>query len=269
MRRSELAAIDPQGLPIPITDQASWELAKKLHQSNSVARLDGIAGIRIARGEINQTIYRACITDDPGHSRLLKGVEVSAYAIHRTLSQGRVEWFDRAHYEQTHVTPDAVGVRRIATQRITGVDERHRIVATLSEPGWYFADSTNAVVVAPTCDLAPEYILACLNSRLLQWRFQLTSSNNNVGTNELAALPIRLLDLGDAGEARTHAAIVAQVGHLLQLGVQIHGSPSVKVRTDATQRFNQIRAGLDRTIETLYRLTPPEAALVHRRFAAP
>jgi hypothetical protein len=269
MRRSELAAIDPLGLPIPITDQASWELAKKLHQANSVARLDGIAGIRIARGEINQTIYRAYITDDPRHSGLLKGVEVSAYAIHRTLSQGRVEWFDRARYEQAHITPDAVGVRRIATQRITGVDERHRIVATLSEPGWYFADSTNAVVVAPTCDLSPEYILACLNSRLLQWRFQLTSSNNNVGTNELAALPIKLLDLGDAGEARTHAAIVAQVGHLMQLGARLNANPSVKVRAEAIERFREVRSGLDRTIETLYSLTTDEAALVHRRFAAP
>lgn len=268
MRRSELAAIDPLVLPIPITDQASWELAKKLHQSNTVARLDGIEGVRITRGEINQTIYRAFITDDPRYSKLLKGVEVAAYGIRRTLSQGRVEWFDRAGYERTHVTPDAVGIRRIATQRITGVDERHRIVATLSEPGWYFADSTNSVVIAPTCDLSPEYILACLNSRLLQWRFQLTSSNNNVGTNELAALPIKLLDLGDAGEARTHAVIVAQVENLMQLGARLHANPSVKVRADATQRFREVRAALDRTIETLYSLTGDEVALVHRRFEA-
>lgn len=266
MRRSELAAIDPQGLPIPITDQASWELAKKLHQSNSVARLESIAGIRITRGEINQTIYRGYITDNPRHSRLLKGVEVSAYAVRSTLSQGRVEWFDRARYEQAHLTPDAVGVRRIATQRITGVDERHRIVATLSEPNWYFADSTNSVVVEPTCDLSPEYILACLNSRLLQWRFQLTSSNNNVGTNELAALPIRLLDLGDAGEARTHAAIVAQVGHLMQLGARINTNPSAKIRAETVQRFNEARSSLNRTIETIYNLTTDERALVHRRF---
>ncbi len=182
------------------------------------------------------------------------------------MSQGRVEWFDRVRYEQTRNTPDAVGVRRIATQRITGVDEKQRIVATLSEPGWYFADSTNAVVVDPTCDLSPEYILACLNSRLLQWRFQLTSSNNNVGTNELAALPIRLLDLADDGEARTHAAIVAQVGRLMQIGGQIHASPSERVRTNAIQRFAQIRAGLDRTIEAIYQLTAAEAALVNQRF---
>ncbi|MGU3361034.1 Eco57I restriction-modification methylase domain-containing protein [Methylobacterium sp. M6A4_1b] len=266
MRRSELAAIDPLGLPIPITDQDSWELAKKLHQSNSVARLDGI---RITRGEINQTTYRDYITDNPGHSRLLKGVEVSAYGIHRTLSQGRVEWFDRARYERSRVTPDAVDVRRIATQRITGVDERHRIVATLSEPGWYFADSTNSVVVAPTCRLSLEYILACLNSRLLQWRFQLTSSNNNVGTNELAALPIRLLDLGDASEARTHAAIVAQVGHLMQLRDRLNTTPSVKVRAEAIQRFKEVRSGLDRTLGTLYNLTANEAALVDRRFGVP
>lgn len=147
-----------------------------------------------------------------------------------------------------------------------GVDERHRIVATLSEPNWYFADSTNSVVVEPTCDLSPDYILACLNSRLLQWRFQLTSSNNNVGTNELAALPIRLLDLGDAGEARTHAAIVAQVGHLMQLGARINTNPSARIRAETIRRFNDVRSGLDRTIETIYNLTTDEQALVHRRF---
>ena len=53
------------------------------------------------------------------------------------------------------------------------------------------------------------------------------------------------------------------------LGAQLTAHPSLKVRAEAIPRFREVRSSLDRTIETLYNLTADEAALVHRRFAAP
>ena len=116
------------------------------------------------------------------------------FRINTRLSQGEREWLDGRRYAKEYAIPARAGRARIATQRITGVDERYRVVASLAEQGWLFADSTNSIDVQPSCTYAREYLLAVLNSKIIQWRFKLTSTNNNVGTNELEAIPFRSID---------------------------------------------------------------------------
>lgn len=72
------------------------------------------------------------------------------------------------------------------------------------DPPTYFADSTNSIAVLGSSDYSLEYLLGLLNSNLFQWRFKLTSTNNNVGTNELLALPIRRIDFTDKVDAARH-----------------------------------------------------------------
>lgn len=79
-----------------------------------------------------------------------------------------------------------------------------RIVATVIDPPAYFADSTNSIVLADAPGYRLEYLLGLLNSCLFQWRFKLTSTNNNVGTNELEALPIRTIDFSNPADKRRH-----------------------------------------------------------------
>lgn len=45
-------------------------------------------------------------------------------------------------------------------------------------------------------------LLALLNSRLLEWRFRLTSTNNHVSTTEIAALPIPRIDFTTPADER-------------------------------------------------------------------
>ena len=77
---------------------------------------------------------------------------------------------------------------RISLQRITGVDEERRLVGSISANRAYFADSTNSI--APKKKGITLCLLGLLNSNLLNWRFSLTSTNNNLGTNELEVLPV-------------------------------------------------------------------------------
>ena len=152
-----------------------------------------IKGVFVTRGEINQTIYREYITSNPMHARLIKGAEIARYEVRSKVSQGHQEWFNECDYLNKHTARPMIGLRRIATQRITGVDEKLRIVATITPYPAYYADSTNSIVVSTNAAIKAEFILALLNSKLMQWRFKLTSTNNNVGTNELESLPFRRL----------------------------------------------------------------------------
>lgn len=180
---ANLRAIDKRTMPIPSCNQAEMDLAIRIHSTSG--RLEDVA--EITRGEINQAILRDFIdTDARGKKPLLKGVEIRMFGFNEVLSQGEREYFDESEFEEHH--PQKRPPRlRIATQRITGVDEDRRLVCAVSSNRSYFADSTNSV--EPKGEIDHLVLVAILNSTILNWRFSLTSTNNNVGTNELEALP--------------------------------------------------------------------------------
>jgi hypothetical protein len=261
---ADLNLIDPENTPVPLVSAEQLALCRKIHTHSGVSRLGDVQAFEVNRGEINQTIYRDYISSNTQHTRLLKGVEIGRYTLHTQLKQGIREWFDEKSFLKTNTPRLVTTKRRIATQRITGVDERLRIVATLIEPGIYFADSTNSISLLTDDGPSLEYLLPFLNSRLWQWRFKLTSSNNNVGTNELKCMPLPVLDCSKKSSRAQHDALIAHVERMLKL----HADHS-KAKTPGTQTYLQRDiAATDRAIDALiyqlYGLTDDEIKLVEQ-----
>jgi len=221
-----------------------------------------IAGIVITRGEVNQTTYKSCITKNPAHARLLKGVEVGQYRLKTQLSQGEVPWVDAKKLAKARAIPDRVETARIATQRITGVDERMRIVACMAQAGWHFADSTNSISFDPTCKYSPDYVIAILNSTLFQWRFKLTSSNNNVGTNELEAMPFRILNFKDTEDRRMHDSLASQARSAAKLAVKVSAAQSDRARESDEIMFRETLELIDDAVFALYGLSRSDQAVI-------
>ncbi|HXX20165.1 MAG TPA: DNA methyltransferase [Candidatus Acidoferrum sp.] len=262
-RLSDALLIDPENCPIPMVDQASLEVCLRICRAEGIVPLRNVPDFEVNRGEINQTIFRRYIDDDPQHRRLVKGVEIGRYRENKKLSQGKREWFDEAAYLRRHEPRDIIHSRRIATQRITGVDEKLRVVATIIDPPAYFADSTNSIV-ARNGTHPLEYLLALLNSRLFQWRFKLTSTNNNVGTNEIDAMPFRLISEAQAEDVARRDQLVEFVERMLAA----RSRPTPRNPLEQTRSKNTIEA-LDRRIEALirelYSLTEEEIAVIEGR----
>ena len=183
---NSIRKFDPHKLSIPLVSEMEWSILQKIHNAPA---LRSTPEIQIRRGEINQTIFRKFISTDSSKAKLIKGVEIGPYKTNLKLSQGEREYFDERSYESEGKSNNQKLLRRIATQRITGVDEKLRIVATIIDPPAYFADSTNSIYAEKPYTL--EFILGLFNSRLFQWRFKKTSSNNNVSTTELQSLPFQ------------------------------------------------------------------------------
>ena len=74
----------------------------------------------------------------------------------------------------------------------------HRI-ASIASPIFWLRDQLQAC-----------FLTAILNSRLLEWRFRLTSTNNHVSTAEIAALPIPDCRTVITSPAETRAALAAE-----------------------------------------------------------
>ena len=267
MKLIDAARLDPANVPIPLVDRTNWAVCRKVHSATQVVRLGEIEDVSVNRGEINQTIYREHITDDQTRARLLKGVEVGRYQLRTKLSQGRREWFDEQKFLSSNRSKPIVEHRRIATQRITGVDERLRIVATVVEPRTYFADSTNSIVIIENSAYELEYLTGLMNSALFQWRFKITSSNNNVGTNELDSMPFRTIDFSDTEDAARHETLVELVGRMLELHEKLAGAKIERERTVTRHQISATDKQIDNLVYKLYGLTDEEIQIVEEATA--
>lgn len=255
LRLKEISALDPKNVPVPLVSEEEWSLCKKLHFAEGVRRLAEVDGVLVTRGEINQTVYRKFISADAKLSRMIKGVEIGRYEIRTKLSQGEQEWFDERAYLRAHAAKGAANLRRIATQRITGVDEKLRVVAAIVLPPAYLADSTNSILTTKDSEVTLEYLTGILNSALMQWRFKLTSTNNNVGTNELESLPIAIAD-----KVR-HDRMVQLVTQLLAAKQQV-GKASGQAKEVALRKCEALDRQIDGLTYELYGVTEAEQRLV-------
>lgn len=263
VRLADSMLLDPDNTPIPLLDGPEWDLCVRVHSARNVTRLGDVADVKVRRGEVNQKVYEHYITNDSSNARLLKGMEVAQFRLQEKLSQGEREWFDEELFAQHGKTRWAeVSLRRIATQRITGVDERLRIVATIIDPPCYFADSTNSLHLVDGSPYNLEYLLALLNSHLFQWRFKLTSTNNNVGTNELEALPFRVIDFTLAAEKQLHDSLTAASREIGRLHSLIKGARSSTDATTLRRRLAARETHLNAMVYDLYGLNADEIALV-------
>jgi len=259
---NESLLLDPKNIPIPLVDEKEWVLCKKIHSLKGVVRLGEINDFTVNRGEINQTIYRKYIKNNSEIARLLKGVEVGRYRLNEKLSQGCREWFDENLFLKENLKKSIVKHRRIATQRITGVDERLRIVATIVEPVTYFADSTNSIIIVLDSKYCLKYLLGLLNSALFQWRFKITSTNNNVGTNELNSMPFRQINFPNPTEKAQHDQIVNLVNQMLDLHKQLAEANLPQEKAVLSRQIEATDRQIDRLVYQLYDLTEEEIKIV-------
>ena len=203
--------------------------------------------------KFNQTIYRKFITHNPSDYRFVKGSELSAYKDNLVPSQGEKEWFNHEAYIDKYKSRYTTSKRRIATQRITGVDEKLRIVAAIIEPPAYFADSTNSIFITGDSQYSLEYLVALMNSTLFQWRFKLTSTNNNVGVNEIESLPFRMINFNDKQDRKIHEQITKIVQNINKENVNLQSS---------SELIEEYKSRLDKLVFELYAVDDSDKNLI-------
>ena len=76
---------------------------------------------------------------------------------------------------------------RIVIGRVVNMDTLRRLKAAAVPSGAFLGDMTNFILVP---SIPTDYLLGLLNSRLLNWRFRITSTNNYISASEIEALPI-------------------------------------------------------------------------------
>ncbi|MBI5571825.1 MAG: N-6 DNA methylase [Desulfomonile tiedjei] len=162
----------------------------------------------VHQGEVNLTVDRAFITELRTDCPLVRGEHVMPLRVnHPSRREGRLDWvlpeLVRLRCQQSR-PPRRQGLLqgrparshgsfapweepRIVLGRVVNMDTDRRLKAAAVPAGVFLGDMTNFI-----CRLTvPEnYLLGLLNSRLLNWRIKLTSTNNYLSAAEIEALPV-------------------------------------------------------------------------------
>jgi adenine-specific DNA-methyltransferase len=193
------ALIDRLGLRVPIVKTRTERLL--LEELSDRPPLKTIA--RVHQGEINLTVDRRYLTDQPTGHPLIRGEHVEPFQVrHPSARVGRLDWV-LPEYPGI-VAHDAIEARspepataakrtafarhaRIVLGRVVNMETAKRLKAAIAQQGWFLGDMTNGIP-GPRPDTI--LLLGLLNSSLLNWRFKVTSTNNYVSAAEVEALPL-------------------------------------------------------------------------------
>jgi hypothetical protein len=275
---AQVELLDGDTLALPVVPPEALALAGRMRERNG-STLGELAVGRV--GELDQTQFRDCIRSQPDAALLVRGAHVGPYRVRLETEPADERWADLERFIERRADGPWRRERRqprIVQTGIVNLEAGRRLVAAEAPPGVVLGNSVNTWL--PRDDLAgsglaPEaargYLLGLLNSTPLEWRFRLTSSNNNINLYEVRTLPLPRLTTGlaaarlDAYLDRTMRAVLAGGLHPLGLVRQITtawGGPERSDRAVALLIGRLARAIAARRADALSAV-PPAAWLEH------
>lgn len=122
---------------------------------------------------------------------LIKGAGVQKWYLPEKMSQGVNEYLIHSEYLRQNKGEKSTHFNflRIVMQGITGVDEKHRIKATILGKGFFCGHSINYISLKDVSNTIAKYYLSILNSEFSNWFFKKFSTNSNVNSYEIHNLP--------------------------------------------------------------------------------
>lgn len=183
----------------------------------------------VHQGEINMTVHREYLRTEPTRYPLVRGEHIRRFHVgHPSDRPGRFDWVADDYAEslmmrtasglnRTETKSTAWRSPRIALARVVNMAVKQRLKAARIPAGTFLGDMTNFLWATTV----PEsFLLGLLNSRLLNWRMRLTSSNNYVSAAEIVGMPVPRIPTGPVNEADSVGTRVgAALLHCLPTGI--------------------------------------------------
>ena len=225
------------------------------------------------QGNINTIHLKRIKSEKQTGIYLIKGENIHRYFIDNNLmhcieSSETLKMCN--HNAKSHI---------IAMQGITGTTDKNRIHCTLLEckntNKFVFLDSTKMLFVESKETAI--YLIGLLNSKLLNWLFRITSTNNNVNLYELENLPIPQITesnkplcdeiikcVDEILEIKAcHTEALAEVSKNTESKKDI--SPTAQYdKADSTLDTSKLESKIDSLVYTLYNLTNDEIENIER-----
>ncbi|WQS45732.1 Eco57I restriction-modification methylase domain-containing protein [Helicobacter pylori] len=225
---------------IPLIKVGEMEIVRKIKTDKILFR-DLLE--KSLQGNINTIHLKAIQDQKETNGRIYKGANCHRYFLDTQYlfakdNQITQQIFEKNYYQNI-----------IVTQNITGTSDAYRIHANLIEV------KNQEMLFLDTCNLSyckerehAKFLVGLLNSRLLDWLFRKTSTNNHVNLYELETLPIPQITKSNKPTADK---IIALVDKILQAKEK-----------DPNANTQKLEKEIDALVYQLYHLTDEEIKII-------
>jgi len=187
--QNDFMKFDSYNLSIPGLDKQSWDLTLRLATDEIFIKLGDFISASPGELMINSS-FKPYLSDSVSGEEAIRGSHIARYAVVEP-KQGEAVFFNRNLYLSEHINSKkslAYQQTRVVYQRYAAIDNYRRLIATIL-PENYFCSHTTGYI-SEIKDYSLSFISTLLNSKLLDWRFNLTSTNNNINGYEIESLPV-------------------------------------------------------------------------------
>ena len=172
------------GNAILAVSEKEYQVLKKLRMFPVIKDLDFIVNLR---GELDLTANKRNIVKSDTGYHLLRGRNIGYYKL---LSYGSddfvLEEFVNTTKKKTYIEHE-----RIVCQQIANMNKERRVTFSYVPAGNVLGNSCNFIsVLSNKYDIDIFALLGLLNTKIINWFFKLTSSNNHVNNYEVDCFPI-------------------------------------------------------------------------------
>jgi adenine-specific DNA-methyltransferase len=189
IKRERILQIMGPSLIIPRVDAAGLDILERMHRQPSLSSVDYLLA---KRGELDLTLNRQFISSTKPGVRLIRGSNINRYSLQESIRDE--EFVDFIAFRKALKNSERaqhISLSRIACQQVSNMGQRWRLKFAPVEPDTILSNSCNYLVaIHRDSSRILEFLLGLLNSELLNWRFQISNSNNHVSIRELQSLPI-------------------------------------------------------------------------------
>ncbi len=175
----------------PSTGNAIFALSKTeypiLQKIRSHPTIKDLPFIINLRGELDLTANKKYIVNQPTTYPLLRGRNIGYYQL---VDLKQCEYVSE-DFLLTTKKLDYIQRDRIICQQISNIHKKRRITFAKISKNYILGNSCNFIAVNPNPYGITIYtLLGLLNTKIINWLFQLTSSNNHINNYEIDCFPI-------------------------------------------------------------------------------
>jgi type I restriction-modification system DNA methylase subunit len=225
----------PEGYCFPLIRRQDFSIIEKMNDGTMFL---GKMIQSSSQGDFNLTNESFCFSTKPTDVKMYRGCHVHRYYI-----DNEVEEFILGGYKND-IVQNNIKNRYIVCQQISGMTDKRRFnVAITKQDRCLFGNSVNKLAIRKDFNLF--FILAIINSQVIDWYFRKTSTNNHVNIYELEQLPIPKASL------EQQKPIIELISKIME-----------KKISNSTADVSSLEQEIDRLVYKLYNLTNEEIAVI-------
>ena len=219
--------------------------------------------ISFIEGEIHLTKFKDAIKSKKNSKNifnLIRGDSIQRYLF---IKSDKDSFIDSSIVKKISSSPKLKNINniRLVYQHIANIQMNRRLIFQLLNTKSYVANSCGYVINNSNYNI--KYFLSLLNSKLLNWRYKITSSNNNILINELYNLPVPILDLSKKSDKEKHDNLVNLVDNIIAFNKKLHEERNPNTLTILKRQVEAIDREIDKIVYELYNLSEEEIALIN------